>query len=294
MNYLKISKYFIALVILVGVIYFVVGNRDESQTSGNNDIGVVKRQDLIQRVTISGQLWPRRRLDIKPPFVGYVEKIYVKIGDKVKAGMPLVTFSPSLGKGETNFPVRAAFDGVVTQIMKAEGEYVAESGDQSLVVRVEDLAELFVRASVPELDITKLKVGQEATVRISSLVGETFKGRLSEIALSARDKDRWASSSSEFQLKVLLANHDARFLPGMSALMDVITQRADQVLTLPHEYIYEEDGKYSVTTASGEKKDIVVGLQTDEAAEIKSGLSEGEKIQVIDFLSLSKTSKAKN
>ena len=85
-------------------------------------------------MTISGVLWPKKRLDIKPPFNGYIEKIFVKIGDKVKAGTPLITFSPSLGKGETNFPVRSAFDGVVSQIIKTEGEYVTESGNQNLIL----------------------------------------------------------------------------------------------------------------------------------------------------------------
>jgi HlyD family secretion protein len=228
-------------------------------------------------------------LDVKPPFSSYIEKVYVKIGDRVKQGDPLVTFSPSLGRGETNFPVRSAFSGVVTQVLKNEGEHVLDSGDQNnIVVRVEDLSQLYVMVVAPELDIAKLKVGQEATIRISSLVGETFSGKISEISMSAKDRERWGSSSAEFQLKVQLNEHDARLFPGMSALLDIVTDRANHVLTLPHEYIQEKNGAFFVTAASGQTKNIVLGLRSEEGAEIKSGLTEGDRVQVIDFLKLPK------
>ena len=122
------------------------------------------------------------------------------------------------------------------------------------------------------------------------LSGETFSGVIREIAMSARDKEKWGgSSSAEFQIRIRVESHDPRLLQGMSALVDVITDRRDQALTLPHEYIQEDaDGSHFVTTAKGEKKKVEIGLQTEEAVEIKTGLSEGEKVQIIDFLNMPK------
>lgn len=288
MKYLEIFKknYKItAVIFIVLILSFVFIKKDKNQKTDTSQT-TVKRQDLTQRVTISGVLWPKKRLDIKPPFNGYIEKIFVKIGDKVKVGTPLITFSPSLGKGETNFPVRSAFDGVVSQIIKTEGEYVTESGNQNLILRVEDVSDLYVLAAVPELDIAKVKIGQEATVRVSSLLGETFTGSISEISLSAQEKDQngMSNSNTEFQVRIHLNSHDPRLLPGMSALMDILTNKATSVLTLPHEYVQEENGKYYVTTTNAEKKPVEVGLQTESDVEIKSGLNEGDKVKIVDFL----------
>lgn len=251
------------------------------------NVGIVTKKDLIQRVTISGGLMPRHRLDVKPTFPGFVQRLYVKIGDDVKAGDPLVMFSPSMGRSESNYPVRASFSGRVTLIMKSEGEYVQDSGDQNLVLRVDDLSQLSILASVPELDVAKIKNGQKTKIKFSALPGETFSGIIQEKALSSRDKDRWSSSSTEFQIKIAIESHDPRLMPGMTALVDVITNRKDQVLTLSHEYIQEDlDGNHFVTYASGEKKIIELGLQTDEGVEIISGLHEGDSLRVIDFLNL--------
>ncbi|MBX7231754.1 MAG: efflux RND transporter periplasmic adaptor subunit [Bdellovibrionales bacterium] len=289
---MKFSKSikFIALisVILFLLCYWGLSKILSTGTEVDQNIGTVKRQDLEQKITIAGTLWPRKRLDIKPPFNGYIEKIYVKIGDQVKTGSPLVTFSASLEKGETNYPVRAVFNGTVTQILKVEGEYVSESGEQNLVLRVEDLSQLFILADAPEIDITKLKVGQPATIQVTSLIGESFVGKVSEIALSAKEKDRWGSAKTEFQIKVEMESRDSRLSTGMSTLIDVITNRAQNVLVLSHEYIDEQDGSYFVTTYSDHRKKVTLGLQTEEEAEIKSGVEEGERIKIIDFSSASK------
>ena len=292
MKFSKNSKsiFFVALIALViaVVVYKQKAASHERAALASSAVGVVKRQDLTQRVTISGQVWPRKRLDIRPPYSGYVLKLYVKVGDHIKEHDPIITFSPSLSSGETNFPIRAGFDGVVTQVLKAEGEYILETATDNLVVREEDLSQLTILATVPELDIAKVKKGQEALVKVSALPSATFKATIEEIALSARDKDKYSSSSTDFQIKAKLVSHDPRLLTGMSALMDVITAKSENVLVLPQEYVQETDDKVFVTLESGEKREVTTGLQTDEAVEIKSGLNEGDRVLPIDFASLPK------
>jgi len=281
---------FIVVGVLGLIVVFVLDRPHESNGDANPNVARVARQDLTQRVTISGQVWPEHRLDIKPPFNGYITKIYVKIGDRLKRGAPIVTFSPSLSEGEINHPIRAGFDGIVTQVLRTEGEYVLEAGDQNnLVIRMEDFSNLYILGSVPELDIAKVKVGEEAMVRVSSLVGEIFKGKIIEMGLSAKDKDRYGSSTAtEFQIRVKLDSHDPRLLPGMSAVMDVIAEKREKVLSLAHEFVQEDDKGFFVTTDRGSVKRVTIGMQTAEAVEIKEGLNEGDKVRAIDFLNLPK------
>ena len=250
--------------------------------------GVAARATLLQRVTVSGAVAPRKRQDVKPPYNGYVAKIYVKTGDRVRAGDPLVTFSPSLARDDANYPIRAAFAGIVSQVLRVEGEYVAEQSEQNLVARVDDVSELYVQASVPELDVAKTKIGQEAMIRVAALGSTNMRGKIAEIALSAREKERWSSSSSEFAMRVTILDRDPRLMPGMTALMDVITAKRVNVLALAHEYVQQDSEGSFVTLASGEVRRVTLGLQTEEAVEIVAGLREGERAQPIDYLNLPK------
>lgn len=289
MKFSKPIRILIFVALSAGILFWLLKGNGTQKSSGLGARATVIKQDLVQRVTISGSLFPRHRLDVKPSFAGFVQNLYVKVGDLVKAGEPLVMFSPSMGRSESNYPVRASFAGQVTQILKNEGEYVRDSSDQNLVLRVDDLGELIVQANVAELDIAKIKKDQKTKIRFSSLAGENFSGVIREISLSARDKDRWSSASTEFQVSILVESHDPRLLPGMTALVDVITNKREQVLTLAHEYIQEDaNGAYFVTTEKGDRVKVELGLQTDEAVEIKAGLKEGDKVQIIDFLNLPK------
>lgn len=287
MTFSKSVKWILIAAVLVAGALFA--RRTFFKPADKTVYGTVTKRDLVQRVSLAGKIVPRRRADIKAPFAGYIEKLYVKVGDRVKTGDPLVTFSPSLGRGEANFPVRAAFPGVVTQTLRTEGEYSTEN-DTKIVLRVEDVSELSVIGNVAELDVAKVKIGQEAVVGVSSLVGESFHGKITEISLSAKDvENNWSSSSSaEFQVRASLDSKDPRLLPGMSVLLDIVTQSADGVLTLQHEYIQEENGASFATTADGERRPIELGLRTDEAVEIRKGLSEGDRVRAIDFLELPK------
>lgn len=72
MKYLEIFKknYKItAVIFIVLILSFVFIKKDKNQKTDTSQT-TVKRQDLTQRVTISGVLWPKKRLDIKPPFNG--------------------------------------------------------------------------------------------------------------------------------------------------------------------------------------------------------------------------------
>ena len=62
--------------------------------------------------------------------------------------------------------------------------------------------------------------------------------------------------------------------------------RADDVLTLRHEYIQKVGDKYFVVMANGDKRSIEVGIQNEEAFEILSGVKEGEKVRQTDFFEL--------
>jgi HlyD family secretion protein len=249
-------------------------------------LGVVERKTLTQRVTIAGSVMPNRKTVFSAPYNGYVRKIYVKVGEKVKEGDPVVTISQTLkDASEEVFPLRAPFAGTVVQVLKSVGEYVEASGatGSTALVRIDDLETLYIEALSPEIEISKLKLGQDAIIRASAILSRTYKGKVSSLALASKGQREWESSKVEFPVTISIADADEQLKPGMSVIVDVIANRRDNVLTLPHEYVEKVEDQYFVTTEKGEKKEIKVGLQNEEAFEILSGVGEGELVRPNDF-----------
>jgi len=273
----------VILLLLAGAGGFFYINKGDSKPDKMTSLGVVVKQDLFQRVNISGAITPHRMMIFVPPYEGYVRKIYVGLGDKVKAGDPIVKIAP--GGDDDAFPMRAPYDGVVVQVMKTEGQFV-EKSKADTIMRVDDISRLYVVSDVPELDFAKLKIGQDVIVKASAIMDRIYAGKIIEIAQAASSQDRWERSKVEFAIKVEISDHDSRLKPGMSVVLDVITEQVLGALTLRHEFVRKEADAFFVTLENGTRREIEIGLRTEDAFEIKNGLAEGEKVKPVDFLSL--------
>ena len=281
------------IVVAVGIGAFSVHRTGHGTPVNEQGIGIVKRQNLVQDVSVAGTIVPFKRTIFTPPYDAYIKKIYVTVGEKVKAGDAVVSLEQSLKeRHEEDFPLRAPFPGTVVQVLHSEGEYVQTSTDPNSVnamVRIDDLSRLFVTAEVPESDVDKIRVGQSVIVKATPVLDKSYRGVIREIALAAIEKQQQYQHSGdrvEFQVKLEILDADKRLKPGMSTLIDIITDQREQVLVLPHEYIEKRKDQYYVTLESGEHRKIKVGLANDEMFEIQQGLSEGDRVRVVDFASL--------
>ena len=256
---------------------------------GSTRIGDVKRKDLVQRVTSAGIVIPHRRTVIIAPYNGYLRKLYVQIGQKVKAGEPIVVVTESLTDSLTQaYPLRAPFAGTVVQVLHTEGEYVSSTGNDSTLVRIDDLSHLGIVADIPEMEIPNIKEGQQAILRISAVLSKTYRGVIREISRAARETGQWnrPTDKADFPIQIEITDADAEIKPGMSAIVDIITAKHVKTLTLPHEFIQQTGDKYFVVLESGKKREIKIGLANEDEIEITSGLKEGDRVRQTDFLEL--------
>lgn len=259
--------------------------RAEKAESKDTLLGAVEKKDLIQRVTIAGYVTPARKTIVTAPYTGYVQNILVKQGQMVKKGDPLVKVSQDLQSQEPIFPLRAPFSGIVVHVNKAEGEYVREKDLTDYILRIDDMSKLFIMADAAEIDRAKIKLNQEALVKASAILDRTYKAAIRDLSLAARDRTS-GRSQVEFPIRLEVLDPDEKLRPGMSVIMDIITDKRDNVLTLRHEFLYRDGNRYYVITENGERKDVKVGMQNEEASEITDGISEGEKTRQVDFASL--------
>jgi multidrug efflux pump subunit AcrA (membrane-fusion protein) len=140
---------------------------------------------------------------------------------------------------------------------------------------------LVINAAFTEASISSLKVGQPASVTITSL-GASADGTVTEISPVAATSGN--SSVVTFNVLVTLTQPPAAARPGMSASVAVTTAQAANVLAVPAIALVGSTGNYEVrvvaTNGQTTLEPVEVGLVTSSMAEITSGLSAGDTVIV--------------
>lgn len=168
-------------------------------------------------------------------------------------------------------------EGTVVNKYVKDGDYVTPG---TPVVAIANMGSLLLRATVDEVDVGRLKVGQKATVTFDSLPGRTYQGTVSKISLAGRRQGDIAL----FEVLVELKEWEGVRL-AMTGNISIIYGEKDNVLYLPNEVIYVRAGKkvVNVLDEKGEitYKKIETGLKNENFTEVVSGLEEGEKVLML-------------
>lgn len=169
----------------------------------------------------------------------------------------------------------APFSGLVTEVLVEQGEFVTAGQP---VAKLVDISNLYISATIDEADIRKIKVGQDVRVTIDAFPGKTFHGILSEISPVVSVK-RLESRTSK--VKVKLDPGINGFMPGLSADIEVIVGKGENVLYIPTSIIVEKENKKMVFVVQNGKvaqREVKVGLWNWDYTEILEGLKEDEQV----------------
>ena len=255
-----------------------------STTDRSYSLKTVLRQDISQMVTISGKVSPRRSLQLKAPYSGYIQKLHVVIGDRVKEGQPLITINENLSNTTEVFPIRAPFAGLITNINVSKGVRV-DAGDQAPMLQMLDDSQMYVTAEVSEIDYPKIRIGQKGLIRATALQDRSFTGKITSLGLESKNSsESYADAQVTFPVKIVIADYHFELKAGMSILVDIITEEKLNALSLPHEYVEETDGQYFVTSKNGEKINVLLGIQDEMSVEILEGLEEVDQVRQAGYL----------
>ena len=131
--------------------------------------------------------------------------------------------------------IQAPISGVVTSINKEVGEIALGSVFQEDVILViSDMSRMEVKAEVDETDVVNVSIGDTTLIEIDAIPDTTYKGIVSEIAHSATTRGLGTQEQvTNFEIEVSVIGQDARFRPGMSATVDIITDIRDSAIVVP-------------------------------------------------------------
>lgn len=146
-----------------------------------------------------------------------------------------------------------------------------------------DISKFVVRTKVREMDLHKVKVGQEASVSIDAYPSLSFSANVQFIgSLAAKEN---SNSGKYFQVVLTLDGQDQRLRPGMTARVLINSEKESNVLLLPVQALYERNGEKAfcyLPDRSGLKKiAVLTGRKNEMLVEIVSGLQEGDLVSLL-------------
>lgn len=210
--------------------------------------------------------------------------------------------------------IYAPMSGTVSRLAVELGERVVGTAQMAgtEIVRVSDLSNMEVEVDVNENDIVKVAVGDETIVEVDAYLKKEFKGIVTEIANSALTALS-ADQVTNFKVKIRILPDSYKnltegkpesyspFRPGMTATVDIITNKRDKIIGIPISAVViktdttctkkkvsgdqiksaSEEKYEAVFVKSGDKAKLRViktGIQDDSNIEVLSGLKEGEEV----------------
>jgi len=175
--------------------------------------------------------------------------------------------------------LRTPFAGVVTKVSFEVGEIVAA---KTAVISIVGAGFYEIEANVAESDIAKIKIGNTARVTLDAYGSDIeFDASVVSIDLS----ETIVEGVATYKTRLQFAKEDTRILPGLTANVDILSDRKENVLFVPTRNVITKNGHRYMKVLSGDgtvsEVEIVTGLRgSDGRTEIVRGVLEGAKIVV--------------
>lgn len=163
-------------------------------------------------------------------------------------------------------------------------------GDTALPSRrfmdIIDLSKMRVSTDVSEIDIGRVKIGQEVLIRPRPAPDTLLHGRVESISSLARSGDVWRRGAipGKKMFRMLIAVNESRpdlLRPGMTVDYEVVERRLEGVITVPIQAVQKTTRGPAVFVRRGERfvvKPVKTGVRNDNRIAITQGLKGNEVV----------------
>ncbi|MGJ8639081.1 MAG: efflux RND transporter periplasmic adaptor subunit [Opitutaceae bacterium] len=153
---------------------------------------------------------------------------------------------------------------------------------KEVVARIPDLSQFLVRCDIPEIYRSRIATGQSAVLNNAALPELQMEGAVQMIATMSQRVNHWdARSPRVYETKISTSSSDPRLVPGMTVEVEILVDVVEDVLYLPVEAIYNNEGESYCKVKSGfstEERLIETGRASNSHVEVLSGLEAGDVV----------------
>ena len=254
---------------------------------------------------------------VKAKSTGTVETVHVKNGDYVEKGTLLVTLEnvdletalsnaeialknaknslSNVEKQLDNYNIKSPITGLVAYKNNKLGDIISnfQSTSSKVMVTIVDNSVKKFEMEVDELDIAKVKVGQEVIITIDALDGKEYMGKVSNINTIGKS----VAGITSYTVTVELENFPEIYA-GMNVDADIQITSIKDVIRVPLSAVRKGNVVYkkvadetyqdedSSVPMGYQKVEVEIGQNNSDYIEIVSGIEEGDTV-LIDKLTQS-------
>ena len=190
-------------------------------------------------------------------------------------------------------------NGTVSRLSVEKGERVTGASQFSSgteIMRIANLERMIVLVEVNENDIVRVSLFDTCVVEVDAYLDKKFKGLVTEMATSANVTGVSADQVTNFEVKILLLEESyndlikaddfirSPFRPGMSATVDIQTETAMNILTVPIQ---------AVTTRADTTKVTAEAPPQESDEESNEDVAETKKEDLVEVVFVYEEGKAK-
>jgi RND family efflux transporter MFP subunit len=173
-----------------------------------------------------------------------------------------------------DFVVYSPVNGIVSAKTAVQGNRVMPS---DTLYEITDLSSIWVLADLYEINVPFVKIGDPATISLSSNPGRIFKGRVSFINPNVDEKSRTV------KVRIVLENPSGLLKPDMYADV-VLGGQLGQGVAVPDSAVMGTGEREMVFIAKGdglfEPREVKTGIKVRGFYEIKKGVKAGEDVVI--------------
>ncbi len=162
-----------------------------------------------------------------------------------------------------HYELKSEVDGMVFKIMKEKGELVRRSEAVAIIGKEDNF---YLKLTVDELDVQRLKVGQEVVVKIDAYPQKVFEGKVSKVYPLIDTRQQSLRVDAIFE-ETLPAGFS-----GLAVEANIIVRKKDKAIVVPKSVLMPGDSVW-IKSKEGEKKvKVIRGIETLDEVEIVDGI----------------------
>ncbi len=151
-----------------------------------------------------------------------------------------------------------------------------------IIASIPDLSEMISKTFVNEIDISKVKKGQEVTITVDAFADKEIKGEIISVANIGQQQSN--SDAKVFEVEIKVTDQDTMLRPAMTTSNRIKIKELSDVLYIPLESVFSEDNIQYVFLKEGgsiTKQEIETGEASEEYIVVTRGIKADNEISMI-------------
>jgi multidrug efflux pump subunit AcrA (membrane-fusion protein) len=152
----------------------------------------------------------------------------------------------------------------------------------STVAELPDLTDMISKSYVNEVDISKVKKGQEVKIKVDAFPDVEYSGQVIKIANIGEQLRNY--DSKVFEVVVQLNEVDSILRPAMTTGNEILVNTYQDVLSIPLEGLFSDSISYVYLSDNGAivRKEVIAGPTSNDEVIIAHGLTENDQVFLIE------------